>query len=129
MRSALLTLVCAALLTACVSVNKSVLSQSRMAYPVPRDSVHVFFPRDSVPEHERIAILTAKGDENSTNEAQMIDKMRQEAGKLGANAIILQDMRDPNNTARVLGALVGTPTNRKGQAIAIYVPDLRRTVR
>jgi type IV pilus biogenesis protein CpaD/CtpE len=127
MRSAVLAAAFAALLAGCVSVNKSVLSQSRLSQPVPRDSVHVYLPGDSVPEHERIAILTAKGDENTTNESQMIDRMRQEAGKLGANAIILQDMRDPNNTARVLGAVLGTPSNRKGQAIAVYVPALART--
>jgi hypothetical protein len=125
MRTAVLAVAIVAVAAGCVSVNKSVLSQSRAAYPVARDSVHVYLPGDSVPAHERIAILTAKGDEATTNEAQMLDKMRQEAGKLGANAIILGDMTDPGNTTRVLGAVFGTPSNRKGQAIAIYVPDLR----
>lgn len=36
------------------------------------------------------------------------------------------DMTDPSNTSRVLGALFGTPSNRKGRAIAICVEDLRR---
>ncbi|HSK21218.1 MAG TPA: hypothetical protein VK912_18835 [Longimicrobiales bacterium] len=126
MRKALFAVALMAAVAGCVSVNKSVLSSSRVAYPVPRDSVHVYLPGDSVPPHERIAILTAKGDENTTNEAQMLDKMRQEAGKLGANAIVLGDMTDPSSTSRVLGALFGTPSNRKGQAIAIFVPDLRR---
>lgn len=126
MRSAALPLALIAVLASCVSVNKSVLSRAHVSSPVPRDDVHVYLPGDSIPEHERIAILSAKGDENMTNESQMIDRMRDEAGKLGANAIVLQDMRDPNNTSRVLGAVLGTPANRRAQAIAIYVPSLRR---
>jgi hypothetical protein len=109
---------------ACVTVNKSILSNTRMMRPVTKDQVQVFFSSDTIPAHERIAILNGKGDEMLTNESQLIDKLREEAGKLGANAIILNEVKDPGTGAKVAKALIGTAANRKGAAIAIYVPSL-----
>ena len=109
-----------------MSVNKSVLSRSRVGQPVPRDEVHVYFASDSIPPHERIAILTGSGDDQLTNEGQLIDKLRQEAGKLGANAIILNEVKDPNTGSRIARAVLGIPANRKGQALAVFVPSLER---
>lgn len=97
----------------CVSVNKSVLSRERVGQPVQKEEVQVYFADDSVPAHERIAILNAKGDDALTNEGQMIDKLRAEAGKLGANAIILGEVRDASTAARVAAAVIGTPAMRK----------------
>jgi hypothetical protein len=110
----------------CVSVNKSVLSQSRLAHPVPAEDVRVYFADDSIPDHERIAILNAKGAEHWTNEGQMIDRLREEAGKLGANAIILDQLRDPQTGERVVAALFGGSAQRRGEAMAIHVPSLER---
>lgn len=114
------------LLGACVSVNKSILDRSMMATPVPRDDVHVYLPGDSVPEHRRIAILNGKGDVDMTNEGQMLDKLREEAGKLGANAIILGETEDPGTGAKVAKAFLGTSANRKTEAMAVFVPSLRK---
>jgi hypothetical protein len=111
-------------LAACVTVNKSVLDRSYMDAPVPRDAVHVYLPGDEVPKHTRIAILNAEGDADVTDESQMIDKLREEAGKLGANAIILGEIVDPGTGAMVAKAILGTEANRKSQAIAIFVPSL-----
>lgn len=111
-------------IAACVSVNKSVLSRSRVAQPVPRDDVQVYFAGDSVPEHERIAILSGSGDDTMTNQGQLIDKLREEAGKLGANAIILNEVKDASTGAKVAQAILGTSAKRKGEAIAVYVPSL-----
>ena len=125
MRARSVTIVAAVMLVAaCVSVNKSVLSRSRVSQPVPRDDVQVYFKGDSVPAHERIAILSASGDDNMTNQSQLIDKMREEAGKLGANAIILNEVEEASTGAKVAQAILGTSANRKGEAIAIYVPSL-----
>jgi hypothetical protein len=111
----------ALLLAACVSVNKSILDRSMMGVPVPRDEVYVYLPGDSLPEYRRIAILNAKGDAEVTDESQMIDKLREEAGKLGANAIILGDTEEPGTGAKIAKALFNTSANRRTQAIAIYV--------
>ncbi|MCJ7628347.1 MAG: hypothetical protein MUO50_08165 [Longimicrobiales bacterium] len=113
-------------LVACVSVNKSILERSYMSAPVPKEAVHVYLAGDEVPEHTRIAILNAQGDVDLTDEGQMIDKLREEAGKLGANAIVMGELSDPGTGAKVAQAILGTSANRKTQAIAIFVPSLRK---
>jgi hypothetical protein len=114
------------LVAGCISVNKSVLSTSRTSYPVPKEDVQVYFAGDTVPAHERIAILDGSGDDNTTNQAQLIDKLREEAGKLGANAIILQEVEEASTGAKVAQAILGTSAKRRGEALAIYVPSLDR---
>ena len=109
---------------ACVSVNRSILAPSPTGRTFPLEAVTVYFESDSIPQHTRLAILNARGDADMTNEAAMIDKLREEAGKLGANAIILGDLEEPGTGARIAGAVFGTSTNRETQAIAIYVPSL-----
>src|SRR5688572_14714198 len=112
------------LLAGCVSVNKTVLNRSFMTQPVAKEDVHVFLSSDTLPAHERVALLHAKGDEGMTDESQMIDKMREEAGKLGANAIVLTEVKDPTTAAKVASDILGTTANRKGTAIAIHAPSL-----
>ncbi len=97
-----------------------------MAQPIARDDVHVYLPGDSIPEYTRIAILNAKGDSEMTNEGKMIDKLREEAGKLGANAIIMREIEEPGTGSKVARALLGTSSNRKTQAEAVFVPSLRK---
>ncbi len=95
-RALLLTL----LLVGCVHVNKSVL-MDRSAYPLPMMDVSVFLPGDWIPDScERVAILHASGD--YTNESQMLDKLREEAGKLGANAVHFQRISDGDADAFAL---------------------------
>ena len=111
---------------ACVHVGKSVLNTSFQANPVAQEDVFVYVAGDSVPEHTRVALFDAKGDSDWTDEGDLLNKLRQEAGKLGANAIIWGDTDEPGTGARVLSALVGTSANRRTSAIAIYVPSLGR---
>jgi len=110
--------------TACVSVNKSILAPNPTGRTFREQDVYVYFEDDSIPEHTRVAILNAKGDSDTTDESDMIDKLREEAGKLGANAIILGELEEPGTGARVAAALLGTSSNRETQAIAIYVPSI-----
>ena len=122
-RTILPALAAALVLGACVTVSKSVL-MDRSAFPVPQQNVYVFLPSDSVaPSCERVALLNASGEENFTNESQMIDKMRDEAGKLGANAILLQSIEDPGGAERFASAIFGTQADRDGASIALWCPD------
>ena len=118
---ALLSVLVFWLLSGCVSVNHSLLSDSQMGAPVPSNEVQVYFADDSIPDHERIAILNASGSDSWTNESQMIDRLREEAGKLGANAIVLDQLKDPGGGERVVAALFGGSAQRRGQALAIYI--------
>lgn len=52
--------------------------------------------------------------------------LREEAGKLGANAIVLGEIRDPGTGERVLAAVLDTYANRRPRAIVVYVPSLER---
>jgi hypothetical protein len=108
----------------CISVSKSVLSPNPTGRILTKEEVTVYFENDSIPQHTRVAILNAKGDSDATSEGKMIDKIREEAGKLGANAIILGAMTEPSTGTRVVSAIFGTTKNRKSQAIAIYAPSL-----
>jgi len=109
--------------TACVTVSKSVLMDRSFA-PVPQQDVYVFLLEDEIPEDcERVALLSASGEVDLTDEAQMIDKMREEAGKLGANAIQLRSIEDPGTGERVVAALFDTEADRDGAAIALWCPS------
>ncbi len=125
MRSRLLVgMVCGLAVAGCVRVNRSILAPNPTGRTFPLEAVTVYFESDSIPQHTRLAILNARGDADVTDEADMIDELREEAGKLGANAIILGDLEEPGTGARIAGAVFGTSTDRETQAIAIYVPTL-----
>jgi hypothetical protein len=120
MRRFLLPLV---VLAGCVTVSKSVL-MDRSHSPVARDDVYVFIAGDSIPEScQRVALLHASGAEDFTEEGDMIDKLREEAGKLGANALHLRTMEDPGTGERVVAAVFGTSADRDSDAIALWCPD------
>ena len=107
---------------ACVSVSKSVLDSSYGTNPVPQANVTVFLQTDTVPSDcERVAILHASGT-NSSTEGQIIDKLRAEAGKLGANAIHIQSQEDAGTGERALAAIFGTPSDKDWDALAIHCP-------
>lgn len=109
--------------TACVTVSKSVLMDRSFA-PVPQQDVYVFLLEDEIPEDcERVALLSASGEVDWTDESQMIDKMREEAGKLGANAIQLRSIEDPGTGERVVAALFDTEADRDGSSIALWCPS------
>jgi hypothetical protein len=110
-------------LAGCVTVSKSVL-MDRSHSPVARDDVYVFIAGDIIPEScQRVALLHASGDEDLTEEGDMIDKLREEAGKLGANALHLRTMEDPGTGERVVAAVFGTSADRDSDAIALWCPD------
>ncbi len=108
-------------LTGCITVSESVLMQGLP--PVPAENVTIYFADDDIPEHDRVAVLAARGHYSMTTEGKMYDKLRQQAGKLGANAVIVEDLRDPTGTGKVLSAVTGFGGNRKGQAMAILTKD------
>ena len=86
-------------------------------YPeVAPEDVVVYRTADQIPgPHERLALLNSTRVGGWTTEAAMIESMQKEAGKLGANAIILSD---PGAVGRIADALSG---DRTGRAVAIRV--------
>lgn len=109
---------------ACVHTNAAVLDPSLKLEPVCPDGVQVFTDTSKVGKpYREVALLNSKGDNNMTTESGMINSQRKKAAKLGANGIILGFMKDPSTGAQVWHALIGTNANRKGGALAIYIPS------
>jgi len=56
----------------------------------------------------------------------MIDKLRKEAARLGANAIILMGIKEPGAGEKLVNALVGglADGQRRAEAIAIRIPPV-----
>ena len=118
-----LFLILLVLFTGCVHVSKTVL-MDRSSSPVPKESVYVFLPNDTIPSScERVAILHGSGEQDWTDEGDMIDKLRSEAGKLGANALHIQTMEDAGIGERVVAALFDTEADRDAEALALWCPD------
>lgn len=121
MKRLFVLLPCLALLAlaGCVTVSESVLI--RGLPPVHPDNIVIYFADDEVPEHKRVAVLVGRGHYAATTEGKMYDKLREEAGKLGANGVIVEEFREPSGTGKVVSAVLGVGGNRKGQAMAILV--------
>ena len=113
---------CLLILISCVSVNAVRLGPAQNRPPVPADQVVVYRTADQVPgDYEEIALLNAEGSTTWTNEANMIEAMKNKAGQYGANGIILDAISEPSSGAKVAGAFLGVSVDRKGKAVAIYV--------
>ncbi len=122
-RAALLFAVMA---TACMSVSKTVLDTSFQPNPIAEEDVVVYVAGDNIPEHTRVATLEGKSDETWTNEKLLRNKMRKEAGQLGANAIIWLGIREAEPGLGDFFRFVINAQQFYGSAVAIYVPSLGR---
>jgi uncharacterized protein YbjQ (UPF0145 family) len=108
--------------TACASTAVTIVGQQMARPVVPAQEVRIYRTASQVPgEYQEIALLNSSAPTGWTNEEAMFKSMRQEAGKVGANAIILEAITEPSAGAKVAGALIGVAAERKGKAIAIYV--------
>lgn len=116
------TIILCVLLTACVHVSKSVLSDLYAGSPVPAGNVAVLLASmgDTIPwSCDRLAILHASGSQEFTNEGMVLDKLREETGKLGGNAVYVQGMEEAGTGEKFAAALLGTQSNRDADAIAL----------
>lgn len=114
-------LLLAVVLSGCVHVNKSVLVD-RSDRPVPKEEVQVFFDRDDMPETcQRVAYLHAAASEDFTNETKLADKLKDEAGKLGANAVSVHEAYGA--ASRASTSLFDSGSDREFEAVAFWCPD------
>lgn len=111
------------IMSACVTTKAVRLGTGPVRPPVPENQVAVYRTADQVPgNYEEIALLSSTGEAMWTNEEQMWKSMKKKAGKMGANAIILDAMSEPSAGAKVASNFLGvTGAQRKGKAIAVYV--------
>ena len=114
----------AALLGACTTTSAVLLGGTGTYPEVTPHEVRVFLDEDHVPgEYERIALVTARSDASWSDEADLIRAMRKRAATLGANGIILGEVRDPTTLERIAEVLTEYEPQRRGRAVAIRLID------
>ena len=122
MRAVALT--AATLLAACVYTNAAVLDPSVHLKPLCSEAVVIYTAPEKVGKpYQEVALLNSKGESSWTSEEGMLNSQRDKAADLGANGIILSGIDEPKAGTKIIGAVLGTGAERKGKALAIYVPD------
>jgi hypothetical protein len=117
-------LVAAALLSACVSTNAALIDPSVQLARTCPTAIKLYTTPDRVGKpYREVAVLNAKGESGWSDEGDMINSMRDKAAEVGANGIILNKIDEPSALTKVIGAVAKTGTQRKGAALAIYVPS------
>ena len=121
----LLVLPClVALATGCVHTNASVLDPTLTYQKTCARAVQVFTTAERVPSaYREVALLNSKGESSWTDEKGMLDSQRRKAAEVGANGLILGETKEPNAGTKIIGSLFGTGAERKGRAIAIWIPE------
>jgi hypothetical protein len=108
----------------CVRTQATLLNPTLTLRPSCPEAVLLFLSADRVGRpFVEVALLNSTGDNSLTSESGMHDSQRQKAAELGANGIILGETRDAGQAAQVASALFGTPANRRGHAVAIYIAE------
>lgn len=109
---------------ACVTTKAVRLGDAIAGPVIPWQKVKVFRSADQVKvDYVEVALLVGSGDSIWTSEKGMWNSLKKKAAKLGANAIILDAESEPSAATKILGAaLFGIGGQRKGKAIAIYIP-------
>ena len=121
---ALLPAAFALVLGACTSTGAVLLGGTDPYPETDPYEVRVFLSADEVPgEYERIALVTARSDAGWTDEADLIRAMRKRAARLGANGLIVGEVRDPSTLERVAEVLTEYEAQRRARGIAIRLPD------
>ena len=112
-------------LTGCMTVSTRAtrLGMGPSHPRVAEQEVAVYGATDQIPgTYENVAVLVSSVEHRPETEAPMLRSMRQRAGELGANAILVHSL-DGRTRGEVARALQGmrVRTVQKGTAIAIYV--------
>jgi hypothetical protein len=124
MKPALSVLAGVILVSACVRTNAALIDPSVQLARTCAEAVKLFTTPDRVSQpYREIAVLNAKGESNWSDEGDMIQSMREKAAEVGANGIILSKIDEPSALTKVIGQVAKTGSQRKGNALAIYVPS------
>ena len=121
---ALLPAAFALVLGACTSTGAVLLGGTGPYPETDPYEVRVFLSEDEVPgDYERIALVTARSDAGWTDETDLIRAMQRRAARLGADAIIVGEIREPSTVERVAEVLTDYEPDRRGRAVAIRLLD------
>lgn len=109
--------------THAVSTSVTPLDPSvRMARTCPAGVKLYVAPDRVLQPYREVALLNSTGEVKYSDEGEMFVSMRERAGAIGANGVILGGIDEPNAITEVAADVAKTETVRKGKAMAIYVP-------
>lgn len=99
--------------------------------PTCLEAVPVYADSHLVPyDYYEVALITGEGNSVYTGNGDLLKAMRGKAASAGANGLILGDLSVSHATVKVIGAaLGGKDADRKGKAIAIWMPSDTARVR
>jgi len=120
----MLVLVVFTALAGCVSTNAAVLNPTAVYARTCPQAVVVYTTPDRVQsEYVEVALLNSTGESGWTSERGMIESQQRKAAEVGANGLILSGIQEPGAGAKVAAAIFGVGTDRKGKALAIWIPS------
>ncbi len=113
-------LLATASLSACVTTHAIQLGTPGRYPPVDASQVQVFLKEEDITvKFDKVAAIEAEGDYQYADLEKMVKALKKKAGKLGANAIILGEFKDPSTAGKVTNALIGVGGERKGKVVAV----------
>ena len=119
-------------LPACATQSRIVATNPALSLsPACTEAVDVYADRDHVPyDYYEVALVTARGNSVYTGNGDILKAMRGKAASVGANGLVINSLGATHATVKVIGAAVGgNDAERKGQAIAIWMPSDTARVR
>jgi hypothetical protein len=129
-----IALVCAlAVGSACAGIKKTTtdLNPSVSRPSTCAAAIAVYNSRADVPyDYYELAWIQASGNSVWTTDNQLQTQIRNGAGKVGANAVIVNPVVQAKSTVKILGEAVGANSaTAKASALAIYMPGDAARVR
>ena len=113
--------------SACAGVRKTTtdVNPTMNRAPTCAAAIAVYNSRADVPyDYYELAWIEAEGNSVWTTDNQLQTQIRNGAGKVGANAVIVNPVEQNKSTVKVLGEVIGTKSaTQKASALAIYMPD------
>lgn len=107
---------------ACVRTEAARLGPALHRAPVHVDSVQVYrSERDIQGSFQKVAVVYVEGDVSPHHRSRMIRAARKKAGRLGANAIILREFRDPSTARVVASILLKTNIPERLEVVAVRI--------
>ena len=109
------TFVAVVALTAGCASAKSFRSSTELVPPVQPDAVLVFFDAADIRVPYKVLgeILVEGSSGWGTDQNDLVKKAQKEAGKMGANAMLVQPTEKSSGSERIMAALFGTNDNKR----------------
>lgn len=105
----------------CVSASVIPLGEQNLE-PVPRDEVLVYETLDDLPDeagYRKVALIRAEANDDWDDREDLVNKMREEAAKVGADAIVLRGFEDPSTGEKIVELFLGVEGKVTGECLAI----------